>query len=88
MRCLYHELTKDRLIATVAALTLSIRVLGGAIGYAIYFIVFVQKFTGNAIEYLGAASLQAEYYRARRDQDSHWPHCHRPAPCDEATSSG
>lgn len=34
----------DELIATVAALTLSIRVLGGAIGYAIYYNVFAQHF--------------------------------------------
>lgn len=38
----------DELIATVAALTLAIRVLGGAIGYAVYYNVFVNKFkTGN-----------------------------------------
>jgi hypothetical protein len=36
-------------------LTLSIRVLGGAIGYAIYFNVFSQKFVPNAVKYLGAA---------------------------------
>lgn len=34
----------DELIATVAALTLAIRVLGGAIGYAVYYNVFVNKF--------------------------------------------
>ena len=45
-----------RLIATVAALTLSIRVLGGAIGYAIYFNIFSQKFVKYAVEELGAAS--------------------------------
>ncbi|KIW03964.1 hypothetical protein, variant [Verruconis gallopava] len=48
----------DELIATVAALTLSIRVLGGAIGYAIYYNVFVQKFTVNAVKYLGAACYE------------------------------
>lgn len=45
----------DELIATIAALTLSIRVLGGAVGYAIYFNVFVQKFVENSVKYLGPA---------------------------------
>lgn len=43
----------DDLIATVSALTLSIRVIGGAIGYCAYFNVFVAKFTENAIKYIG-----------------------------------
>ena len=43
----------DDLIATVSALTLSIRVIGGAIGYTIYFNIFVAKFTQNAIHYIG-----------------------------------
>jgi len=43
----------DDLIATVSALTLSIRVIGGAIGYCAYFNVFVSKFTENAIKYIG-----------------------------------
>lgn len=38
----------DDLIATIAALTLSIRVIGGAIGYAVYYNVFVNKFTASA----------------------------------------
>ncbi|KAN0076264.1 Major facilitator superfamily domain containing protein [Elaphomyces granulatus] len=45
----------DDLIATVTALTLSIRVLGGCIGYAIYYNVYVNKFTANAIYYIGGA---------------------------------
>ncbi|KAF2704923.1 MFS general substrate transporter [Pleomassaria siparia CBS 279.74] len=48
----------DELIATVAALTLSIRVLGGATGYAIYFNVFSQKFVTNSIKYLGTACVE------------------------------
>jgi trichothecene efflux pump TRI12 len=36
-------------------LTLSIRVLGGCIGYAIYYNVYVNKFTANAIYYIGGA---------------------------------
>jgi len=43
----------DDLIATVAALTLSIRVIGGAVGYTAYFNVFIQKFVPNAIKYIG-----------------------------------
>ena len=43
----------DDLIATVAALTLSIRVIGGAVGYTTYYNVFVQKFVPNAIYYIG-----------------------------------
>lgn len=43
------------LIATITALTLSIRVLGGSIGYCIYYNVFVSKFTPAAIQYIGAA---------------------------------
>lgn len=44
----------DDLIATVAALTLSIRVIGGSIGYSIYYNVFVNKFVPYATEYIGA----------------------------------
>ena len=47
----------DDLIATVSALTLSIRVIGGAIGYTIYFNVFVSKFTANAIHYIGGVMV-------------------------------
>jgi hypothetical protein len=43
------------LIATITALTLSIRVLGGSIGYCIYYNVFISKFTPNAIAGIGAA---------------------------------
>jgi hypothetical protein len=43
----------DDLIATVAALTLSIRVIGGAVGYTVYYNVFIQKFVPNAIHYIG-----------------------------------
>lgn len=43
----------DDLIGTIAALTLSIRVVGGAIGYTIYYNVFINKFTANAIYYIG-----------------------------------
>lgn len=43
----------DDLIATVAALTLAIRVIGGSIGYCIYYNVFVNKFEPLLIEYVG-----------------------------------
>ncbi|WEW56723.1 hypothetical protein PRK78_002172 [Emydomyces testavorans] len=45
----------DDLIATVAALTLSIRVVGGSIGYTIYYNVFVSKFVPDAVHYVGGA---------------------------------
>ncbi|KAH8695073.1 putative MFS drug efflux pump [Talaromyces proteolyticus] len=43
----------DDLIATIAALTLSIRVIGGAIGYTIYYNVFINKFIPKATYYIG-----------------------------------
>jgi len=46
----------DELIATVTALTLAIRVLGGAVGYAIYYNVFVSHFSKNVIFYVGGAA--------------------------------
>ncbi|MCJ1284543.1 hypothetical protein MMC26_003876 [Xylographa opegraphella] len=45
----------DDLIATIAALTLAIRVIGGSIGYCIYYNVFVNKFVANALYYIGGA---------------------------------
>ncbi|KAL9131146.1 MAG: hypothetical protein Q9217_000847 [Psora testacea] len=45
----------DDLIATVAALTLAIRVIGGSIGYAVYYNVFYNKFVPNATHYIGGA---------------------------------
>ncbi|KAI4215605.1 MAG: hypothetical protein LQ351_002074 [Letrouitia transgressa] len=41
------------LIATVAALTLAIRVIGGSIGYTTYYNVFYNRFVLNAREYIG-----------------------------------
>ncbi|MCJ1383503.1 hypothetical protein MMC17_006617 [Xylographa soralifera] len=43
----------DDLIATIAALTLAIRVIGGSIGYCIYYNVFLNKFVANAAFYIG-----------------------------------
>ncbi|KAF4446727.1 putative MFS drug efflux pump [Fusarium austroafricanum] len=48
----------DDLIATIAALTLSIRVIGGSLGYTIYYNVFVSKFTPAAIHYIGGAMVE------------------------------
>ncbi|PSK33560.1 hypothetical protein B9Z65_7447 [Elsinoe australis] len=47
----------DDLIATVAALTLAIRVVGGSVGYAIYYNVFISKFVPAATHYVGGAML-------------------------------
>lgn len=44
----------DDLIATIAALTLSIRVIGGSIGYCVYYNVFLNKFIPNATQMIGA----------------------------------
>ncbi|PGH14634.1 hypothetical protein AJ79_02969 [Helicocarpus griseus UAMH5409] len=43
----------DDLIATVAALTLSIRVIGGGVGYTIYYNVFSHKFVENGTKFIG-----------------------------------
>jgi len=48
----------DELIATVAALTLSIRVLGGAIGYTIYYNVFAEHFAIEAKSRIAKACVE------------------------------
>ncbi|KAF2451629.1 MFS multidrug transporter-like protein [Karstenula rhodostoma CBS 690.94] len=45
----------DDLIATVAALTLAIRVIGGSVGYCVYYNVFISKFVPAAIHFIGGA---------------------------------
>lgn len=54
----------DSLIATTAALTLTIRFIGGSIGYSIYYNVFVQKLTPRLperiLEYAIDAGLPQE----------------------------
>ncbi|OJD34843.1 mfs drug efflux [Diplodia corticola] len=54
----------DEVIATVTALTLAVRVLGGAIGYCIYYNVFAQKFAHAASELIlvptAAVTLQTK----------------------------
>lgn len=48
----------DDLIATVSALTLSIRVIGGSVGYCAYYNVFVSKFKVYAPELIGGTMAQ------------------------------
>jgi len=43
----------DDLIATITALTLSIRVIGGSVGYCVYYNVFLTKFVPNATKFIG-----------------------------------
>jgi hypothetical protein len=43
----------DDLIATVSALTLAIRVLGGSIGYTIYYNIFAAKFKAHSLQLIG-----------------------------------
>lgn len=45
----------DDLIATVAALTLAVRVIGGSVAYAIYYNVFVNQYVLNTKYYIGGA---------------------------------
>ena len=47
----------DDLIATVSALTLSIRVIGGSVGYCAYYNVFISKFVPNAVKYIGGTMV-------------------------------
>ncbi|KAH0333812.1 MFS multidrug transporter-like protein, partial [Aureobasidium melanogenum] len=47
----------DDLIATVAALTLAIRVIGGSIGYCVYYNVFINKFVPAATHYIGGTMI-------------------------------
>ncbi|KAI4910590.1 hypothetical protein J4E85_011407 [Alternaria conjuncta] len=47
----------DDLIATIAALTLAIRVIGGSIGYCVYYNVFISKFVPAATHYIGGAMV-------------------------------
>ncbi|KAL1641120.1 hypothetical protein SLS61_010193 [Didymella pomorum] len=47
----------DDLIATVAALTLAIRVIGGSVGYCVYYNVFISKFVPSATHYIGGVMV-------------------------------
>jgi hypothetical protein len=48
----------DDLIATVSALTLAIRVIGGSVGYCVYYNVFLSKFKINAPAMIGGAMVE------------------------------
>ena len=48
----------DDLIATVSALTLAIRVIGGSVGYCAYYNVFLSKFVPNATKYIGGTMYE------------------------------
>ena len=49
----------DALITTCAALSLSVRAVGGAIGYSIYFNVFSKKLVPNLIKLVPTYAVQA-----------------------------
>lgn len=51
--------TPDALITTCAALSLSVRAVGGAIGYTIYYNVFVQKLTPKLPAYVAEYAIKA-----------------------------
>ncbi len=53
-------ITPDDLIATITALTHSIRVLGGAIGFTAYYNVFYHKFVGLATKIVGENTIAIE----------------------------
>lgn len=47
----------DDLIATIAALTLSIRVIGGSVGYCVYYNVFLNKFIPELTKNIGGVMI-------------------------------
>ncbi|EDO02618.1 hypothetical protein SS1G_05095 [Sclerotinia sclerotiorum 1980 UF-70] len=55
----------DDLIATVTALTLSIRVIGGSIGYCVYYNIFVSKFIPAATLHIGGLMARELHIRNR-----------------------
>ena len=52
-------ISPDENIATITAITLSIRLIGGSIGYAIYFNVFENKLTAIIPPVVGTAVIEA-----------------------------
>jgi hypothetical protein len=46
-------------IATVTALTIAVRIVGGAVGYAVYFNVFVQRLIPELVALVGPACYRA-----------------------------
>lgn len=51
--------TPDAFIATTVALSLSIRVIGGSIGYSIYYNIFSNKLRAKLPEYIALAAIKA-----------------------------
>ncbi len=51
--------TPDTSIATCVALSLTIRAVGGSIGYAIYYNVFINKLKPNLIHYIAEYAIKA-----------------------------
>ncbi len=49
----------DALLATAVALSLSVRTVGGAIGYSIYYNVFVNKLNTRLPQYVAEHAIQA-----------------------------
>ncbi|KAF2092304.1 MFS multidrug transporter-like protein [Saccharata proteae CBS 121410] len=49
----------DDLIATATAMALSVRMIGGCIGFAIYYNIFKKNFTKNALTTIAPAAIQA-----------------------------
>lgn len=49
---------KQDLVATVSALTLSIRVIGGGVGYTVYYNIFISKFLTNVEYYVGGVMME------------------------------
>jgi hypothetical protein len=54
----------DDLIATIAALTLAIRVIGGAIGYTTYYNIFYNKFVPELTKRIILASIDVGIFNA------------------------
>lgn len=52
-------MTPDAFIATTAALSVSIRVLGGSIGYSIYYNVFANKLNAKLPLLIGESAVAA-----------------------------
>jgi hypothetical protein len=51
----------DELIATITAITLSIRYIGGAIGFAVYSNLFFRKVTDNLTELVAKETLAGQF---------------------------
>ena len=59
----------NELIATITAITLSIRYIGGAIGYTAYYNIFYHKFVGYATEEVGINTILRGLIASITDQE-------------------